>query len=80
MVQLLAQQSAVRQVGQPVMLGHEGKPRLGALALGDVHQREQHRRLFAVEQFTGIDRKIDQRTVGADMLPGTRRLLVAARV
>ncbi|KTT92351.1 hypothetical protein NS44R_14625, partial [Mammaliicoccus sciuri] len=50
LVHLLAQQVTVGQAGQAVVLGHEGQPRLGALALGDVHQREQHRRLVAVHQ------------------------------
>jgi hypothetical protein len=39
-VHLLAQPIAVGQAGQAVMLRHEGEPRLGALALGDVHQRQ----------------------------------------
>ncbi len=59
------------------MLGHEGEPRLGALALGDVHQRQQHGGLLAMDELARIDREIDQRAVGADMLPGARRLLVA---
>ena len=76
----LTQQIAVRQAGQPVMLGHEGKPRLGALALGDVHQREQHRGPLVIGQFARIDREIDQRAVGLDVLPGPRRLLLAGAV
>ncbi len=52
-VHLLAQQAAVRQAGQGVMLGHEGEPRLGALALGDVHQRQQHRGLIAMDESRG---------------------------
>ena len=70
---LLAQQDAVRQSGQAVVLRHEGKPRFGALAFGDVHQRQQHGRLVAVDQLARIDRKIDQRAVGPDMLPGPGR-------
>ena len=77
-VHLLTQQIAVRQPGQAVMLGHEGQPRLGALAFGDVHQRQQHRRPVAVNQLARIDRQIDQRAVGPDMLPGRApRALVA---
>ncbi len=79
-VHLLAQQIAVRQPGQAVVLGHEGEPRLGALALGDVHQRQQYRRLIAMDELARIDRQIDQRAVGPDMLPGSRRLLVAGMV
>ena len=70
---LLAQQDAVRQSGQRVMLRHEGEPRLGALALGDVHQRQQHGRLVVMDELARIDREIDQRAVGLDMLPGARR-------
>ena len=44
-IEPLPQQDAVRQSGEAVMLRHEREPRLGALALGDVHQRQQHRRL-----------------------------------
>ena len=62
------------------MLRHEGEPRLGALALGDVHQRQQYRRLIAIDELARIDRQIDQRAVGPDMLPGSRRLLVAGVV
>ena len=79
-VHLLAQQIAVRQPGQAVMLGHEGQPRLGALAFGDVHQRQQHGRLVAIDELARIDRQIDQGAVGPDMLPGPRRLLVAAAI
>ena len=79
-VHLLAQQIAVRQPGQTVMLRHEGKPRLGALALGDIHQRQQHRGLVVVDQLARIDRQIDQGAVGPDMLPGTRGLFVAGTV
>ena len=79
-VHLLAQQGAVRQSGQAVMLGHEGQPRLGALALGDVHQRQQHGRLVAIDQLARIDRQIDQRAVGPDMLPGPGGLFVAAAI
>ncbi len=50
LVHVLAQQVAVRQAGQAVVLGHEGEPRLGALALGDVHQRQQHRGLVVIDQ------------------------------
>ena len=77
---MLAQQIAVRQPGQTVMLGHEGEPRLGALALGDVHQRQQHRGPVAIDQMARIDRQIDQRSVGPHMLPGPRGLLVAGAV
>ena len=79
-VHLLAQQDAVRQPGQAVMLGHEGEPGLGALALGDIHQRQQHRGLIVIDQLARIDRKVDQRTVGPDMLPGPRGLFVAGAV
>ena len=79
-VHLLAQQVAVRQSGQTVMLGHEGQPRLGALALGHVHQRQQHRRLVAMDELARIDREVDQRAVGPDMLPGPGGLLVAGAV
>ena len=79
-VHLLAQQVAVRQPGQAVMLGHEGEPGLGALALGDIHQRQQHRGLVVVDQLARIDRQIDQRAVGPDMLPGPRGLFVAGAV
>ena len=79
-VHLLAQQVAVRQPGQAVMLGHEGEPRLGALALGDIHQRQQHRGLVVIDQLARIDRQIDQRAVGPDMLPGARGLFVAGAV
>ena len=82
-VHLLAQQIAVRQPGQAVMLGHEGQPRLGALAFGDVHQRQQDGRPVAVNELARIDRQIDQRAVGPDMLPGHarrgRRLPTAVR-
>ena len=80
LVHVLAQQIAVRQAGQAVVLGHEGKPRLGALALGDVHQRQQHRGLVVIDQMARIDRQIDQRAVGPDMLPGARRLFVAGAI
>ncbi|MGY4432960.1 hypothetical protein ACVWWO_005437 [Bradyrhizobium sp. F1.13.1] len=79
LVDLLAQQIAVRQTGQPVMLGHEGEPRLGALALGDVHQREQHRGPLGIGQFAGIDRKVDQGAIGLDVLPGASGLLLTGR-
>ena len=59
------------------MLGHESQPRLGALAFGGVHQRQQDRRPIAVDELARIDRQVDQRTVGPDMLPGARRALVA---
>ena len=59
------------------MLGHESQPRLGALAFGGVHQRQQDRRPIAVNELARIDRQIDQRAVGPDMLPGARRALVA---
>jgi hypothetical protein len=62
------------------MLRHEGEPRLGAFALGDVHQRQQHRGPLGIGQFAGIDRKIDQRAVGLDVLPGAPGLLLAGRV
>ena len=74
---MLAQHAAVRQPGQPVVLRHEGEPRLGLLALGDVHQRQQHRRPAVMHELARIDRDVDQRAVGLDMLPGARRLLVA---
>ena len=80
LVHVLAQQIAVRQPGQAVVLGHEGEPRLGALALGDVHQRQQHRGLVAIDQMARIDRQIDQRAVGPDVLPGARRQFVAGAV
>lgn len=80
LVDLLAQQIAVWQTGQPVMLGHEGEPRLGALALGDVHQREQHRGPLGIDQFARIDRKVDQGAVGPDVLPGASGLLLAGRI
>ena len=80
LVHVLAQQIAVRQPGQAVVLRHEGEPRLGALALGDVHQRQQHRGLVVIDQMARIDRQIDQRAVGPDMLPGPRRQFVAAAV
>lgn len=80
LVHLLAQQIAVRQAGQPVMLGHEGEPRLGALAFGDVHQCEQHRGPVGIGQFAGIDRKVDQRAVGLDVLPGACGLLLAGAI
>ena len=80
LVHVLAQQIAVRQPGQAVVLGHEGEPRLGALALGDIHQRQQHRGLVAIEQMARIDRQIDQRSVGPDVLPGSRRLFIARAV
>ena len=79
-VHLLAQQVAVRQPGQTVVLRHEGEPRLGTLALGDIHQRQQHCGLVVMDQLTRIDRQIDQRAVGPDMLPGPGRLLVAGAV
>ena len=75
-VHLLAQQIAVRQPGQPVMLGHASQPRFGALAFGGVDQRQQDRWPVAVNELTRIDRQVDQRTVGADMLPGARRTVV----
>src|ERR1700756_854368 len=62
------------------MLGKECEPRLGALALGDVHQRQQHCRLVVVDQLARIDRKIDQRSVRLDMLPRPRSLLVARSI
>jgi hypothetical protein len=77
LVHALAQQIAVRQPSQAVMLRHEGEPRLGAFALGDIHQRQQYRRPVAIDQVTRIDRQIDQRSVGPHMLPGTGRLFVA---
>ena len=80
LVHLLPQQAAVGQAGQGIMLGHEGEPRLGALALGDVHQREQNRRTLGIGQFAGIDRKVDQRAVGLDVLPGAAGLFLAVRV
>ena len=76
-VHLLTQQIAVRQPGQAVMLGHESQPRLGALAFGGVHQRQQDRRPVAIDELARIDRQVDQRAVGADMLPGARRAVVA---
>ena len=80
LVHPLAQQIAVRQPGQAVVLRHEGEPRLGALAFGDVHQRQQYRGPVAIDQLTRIDRQIDQRAVGPDVLPGARRQFVAAAV
>lgn len=80
LVHLLAQQGAVGQAGQGVMLGHEGEPRLGALAFGDVHQRKQHRGPLCIGQFAEIDRKVDQRAVGLDVLPGAAGLLLARTV
>ncbi len=77
---MLAQEIAVRQPGQTVVLGHEGEPGLGALALGDVHQRQQHCGLVVIDQLARIDRQINQRAVGAHMLPGARRQFVAAAV
>ena len=65
---------------RPSCCGHEGEPRLGALALGDVHQRQQHRRLVAMDELARIDGEIDQRAVGTDVLPGPRRLLVGAGI
>src|SRR5882757_440884 len=62
------------------MLGHEGQPRLGTLALGGVRQRQQDRRPVAVNELARIDRKVDQGAVGPDMLPGSRVLLVAGTV
>src|SRR6202022_3468170 len=80
LIHVLAQQIAVRQPGQTVVLSHEGEPRLGALALGDIHQRQQHRGLVAIDQLARIDREIDQRSVGPDVLPGSGRLFVAGAV
>jgi hypothetical protein len=80
LVQSLAQRIAVRQSGQPVMMGHEGEPRLRPLSLGDVHQRHQHRGLVAIRQLARIDRQIDQRAVGLDVLPGSRGPLVAGLI
>ncbi len=77
LVHALAQQIAVRQPGQAVVLRHEGEPRLGAFGLGDIHQRQQYRGPVAIEQTARIDRQIDQRSVGPHMLPGTGRLFVA---
>jgi len=62
------------------MLGHEGQPRLGALALGDVEQGQQDRGFAVVNELARIDRKVDQGAVGPDMLPGSRVLLVAGPV
>ena len=76
-VHLLTQQIAVRQPGQAVMLGHERQSRLGAFAFGGVHQRQQHRRPAAVNELARIDREINQRAVGPDVLPGARRAPVA---
>ena len=59
------------------MLGHEGQPRLGAPAFGGVHQRQQDRRPVAVDELARIDRQVDQRAVGPDVLPGPRRALLA---
>ncbi len=80
LVHVLAQQVAVRQAGQAIVLGHEGKSRLGALALGDVHQRQQHRGLVVIDQMARIDRQIDQGAVGPHVLPGARRQFVAGKV
>ena len=80
LVHVLAQKVAVRQARQAVVLRHEGKPRLGALALGDVHQRQQHRGLVVIDQMARIDCQIDQRTVGPHVLPGARRQFVAGMV
>jgi len=77
LVHALTQQIAVRQPGQGVVLRHEGEPRVGAFALGNIHQRQQYRGPVAIEQMTRIDRQIDQRSVGPHMLPGTGRLFVA---
>jgi hypothetical protein len=62
------------------VLGHEGEPRLGALALGDVHQRQQHRGLIVIDQLARIDRQIDQRAVGPHVLPDAGGQLVAGAV
>ena len=79
-IEPLAQRIAVRQPGEAVVLRHEGEPHLGALALGDIHQRQQHRRLAVIGQLARIDRKIDQRAVGADVFPGARGALIGARI
>ena len=69
----LPQQNAVRQRGQRVVMRHEGDPRLGALALGDVDGGDQHRRPAVVGQLPQEDRHVDHRAVGLAMLPGARR-------
>ena len=74
------QQQAVRQSGQRIVLGEKGEPRFGAFALGDVHQPQQHRGPIIESQKARIDRDINQSTVGPDMLPGARRMLVGAVV
>ena len=51
-IEPLTQQDAVRQAGQAVMLRHEGEASLGTLALGDVHQGQQDRRLALECQVT----------------------------
>ncbi len=77
LVQLLTQQGAVRQAGQAVVLGHEREPGFGAFALGDIHQRQQHRGAVGIDQFARIDREIDQRAVGPDMFPGAGSQFIA---
>jgi hypothetical protein len=62
------------------MLGHESEPRLGALALGNVHQRQQDGRLVTIGELTRIDRQINQGAVDPDMLPGAARLFVMVAI
>ena len=79
-IEPLAQQDAVGQPGQAVMLRHKGKAGLGALALRDVHQGQQDRRAAFECQVTRIDRHIDQRAVRLDMLPCSRGAFFGALV
>lgn len=62
------------------MLRHEGEPRFSALALRDVHQSQQHRRLAIEDEIARIDRHVDQRSVGLDMLPRPRHPLLGGLV
>jgi aspartate-semialdehyde dehydrogenase len=61
------------------MLGHESQPRFGALALGGVHQREQHRRLVAIDElasqtvallnFRDVEMKVYPHQIAFNCLP-----------
>ena len=71
-LEMLSQQYAVRQRGEAVMLRHEGETCLGAFPLGDVDQNQQNGRLTLEHHVTHIDRHIDQRAIGPDVLPNSR--------
>ena len=67
---LFAEENAVRQAGQGIVMRDEGDPLLGALPLGDVDGADQRGLHAFIGQQAGIDRDVDRLAVRLPVPPG----------